>query len=241
MLHLDAKGKRVLIISDLHFPWAIDGWFEFLSDLHKRRKYDLIISIGDEVDHAGISFHEKEDGMPAASKELELAIDDMNLMSTLFPRMYILNSNHGSLIFRKAKFHGVPYAFLKPLNELYGCPLYTWHDEILLHTNQGQVYLCHGKTSAYGRLAKEERVSAVQGHFHSKAEITWHKSSAGMIFNMFVGCLADQKKIAFNYAKTNIPKFINCVGEIDREGMPHLKFVPRRYFDNRSSNRVAVD
>jgi hypothetical protein len=229
MLHLDARGKRVLLISDLHHPWAIDGWFEFLSDLHTKRKYDIIISMGDEVDGHNLSFHENEDGMPSPSKELEMAQDCMSLMATLFPKMYILDSNHGSLIFRKAKFHGVPYAYIKPLSDLYGTPLYSWHNEILLHTNQGQVYLCHGRSAAYGRLAKEERTSAVQGHFHSKAEITWHRSSSGMIFNMFVGCLADQNKKAFNYAKLNLPKFINCVGELDRDGMPHLKFVPRKY------------
>lgn len=229
MLNLDARGKRVLLISDLHFPWAINGWFEFLSDLHAKRKYDLIISMGDEVDQHGLSFHENENGMPSPSKELEMATECMNLMSTLFPKMYILDSNHGSLIFRKAKFHGVPYAYLKPLPELYGTPLYSWHDEILLHTNRGQVYLCHGRTAAYGRLAKEERVNAVQGHFHSRAEITWHRSSSGMIFNMFVGCLADQNKPAFNYSKLNLPKFINCVGELDRDGMPHLKFVSKKY------------
>lgn len=229
MLNLDARNKRVLLISDLHFPFAIDGWFEFLSNLHAVRKYDIIISIGDEVDGHNLSFHEKEDGMPSPSKELEMAQDCMKLMSSVFPKMYILNSNHGSLIFRKAKFHGIPYAMIKPLPELYGTPLYEWHDEIILETNAGKVYLCHGRTSAYGRLAKEERVSAAQGHFHSKAEITWHKTTAGMIFNMFIGCLADQRKIAFNYAKLNLPKFINCVGEIDSEGMPHLRFVPSKY------------
>ena len=229
MLHLDARGKRVLLVSDLHFPWAIDGWYEFLADLHTRRKYDLIISLGDEVDGHNLSFHENEEGMPSPSKELEMAQDCMSLMSTLFPKMYILESNHGSLIFRKAKFHGIPYSMIKPLPELYGTPGYSWHNEILLHTNAGQVYLCHGRTAAYGRLAKEERVSAVQGHWHTRAEITWHRSSSGVIFNMIAGCLADQNKKAFNYAKLNLPKFINCVGELDRDGMPHLKFVPRKY------------
>lgn len=232
MLHLDARGKRVLLISDLHHPWAIDGWFEFLSDLHKKRKYDLIISMGDEVDAAGISFHEKEDGMPTASKELEMAIDSMNLMSTLFPKMYIVDSNHGSLIFRRSKFHGIPYSYLRPLPELYGCPGYSWHNEIMLTTNLGQVYLCHGKSATYGKLAKDERVSAVQGHYHSKSEITWHASSAGKIFNMFVGCLADQSKLAFTYSKTHSAKFINSVGELDRGGFPHLRLVPGRYLRN---------
>jgi hypothetical protein len=224
MLKLDVRGKRVLLISDLHHPFAVDDWFEFLSDLHKKRKYDIIISMGDECDGAGISFHENEDGMPSASKELEEAIACMNLMSTLFPKMYILESNHGSLIFRKSKFHGIPYAYIKPLPELYGTPGYSWHSEILLQTSSGPVYLCHGKKSSYAGLVKDMGISCIQAHFHSKAEITYHKTIAGVRFNMFVGCLADQEKIAFNYSRANVGQFINCVGEIGRDGKPNLIF-----------------
>jgi len=224
MKRIDARGKRVLLISDLHFPWSVDYWYEFLEHIHKVRQYDIIISMGDEVDHAGISFHEKEDGMPSPSKELEMAIDCMGLLSHLFPKVYILTSNHGSLVFRKAKFHSIPYAMIKPLPELYGTPLYEWHDEILLETNSGPVYLSHGKSGAYGKMVKEMGVSCVQGHFHSKAEITYHQFVTGKKFSMFVGCLADEQKIAFNYSKNNIPKFINAVGEIDRQGQPHLIF-----------------
>lgn len=224
MLKLDVRGKRVLLISDLHHPWAVDDWFEFLESLHKKRKYDVIISMGDECDAAGISFHEKEDGMPTPSKELEMAIDSMQLMATLFPKMYILESNHGSLIFRKSKFHGIPYSYLKPLPELYGTPGYSWHSEILLTTDSGKVYLTHGKKSGYAAMVREMGVSCIQAHFHSKAEITYHKTIGGLKFSMFVGCLADQQKIAFNYSQSNVGQFINCVGELDKNGKPNLVF-----------------
>lgn len=180
--------------------------------------------MGDEADAAGISFHEKEPGMPTASKELEEAIACMGLLATLFPKVYVLTSNHGSLIFRKAKFNGIPYEYLKPLPQLYGTPGYSWHDEILLQTNNGPIYLTHGKTSSYGKMVKDMGVSCIQAHFHSKAEITYHKTVMGKRFNMFVGCLADQEKLAFQYAKNNVPAFINCVGELDREGKPNLIF-----------------
>lgn len=222
MLKLDARGKRVLIISDLHLPWAVDDWFEFLSSLHTKRKYDIIISIGDEVDNAALSFHEKEPGMPSPTKELEMASDAMKLLSTLFPKMYICDSNHGSLIWRRSKFAGIPYEYIKPLKEVYGTPLYEWHSEIMLRTDMGPVYLCHGKKSGYGAMVREMGVSCVQGHFHTKAEITYHRTVIGKRFNMLVGCLADSKKLAFQYAKNNVPTFINAVGEIDRSGKPNL-------------------
>lgn len=224
MLKLDARGKRVLIISDLHHPFAVDGWFEFLKKIHDKKKYDIIISIGDECDNAAYSFHEKEPGMPGASKELEMACDSMRLMATLFPKMYILNSNHGSLFYRRAKFAGMPYELIKSLPEIYGTPLYEWHDEILLKTDSGPVYMVHGKKSGYGALARETGASCIQGHFHTKAEITYHRTVMGTRFNMFVGCLADAKKLAFQYAKNNVPTFINSVGEIDKNGKPNILF-----------------
>lgn len=224
MFKLDVRGKRVLLISDLHLPWALDGWFEFLQRIHSKRNYDVIISIGDEVDNHAISFHENELGMPTASKELEMAQEKMMLLGTLFPKIYFLNSNHGSLIFRKAKFNGIPYGFIKPLPELYGTPLYEWHDEMLLQTNSGKIYLTHGKSSTYGRLAINMGCHAIQGHFHSKAEITYHKTIMGMKYNMFLGCLADREKLAFTYAKSNIPDFINSVGELSCKGKPNLIF-----------------
>jgi hypothetical protein len=224
VLRLDARGKRVLIISDLHLPWSVKYWFEFLTSIYLLMMYDIIISIGDEVDNAAYSFHEKEPGMPGASKELEMACDSMKLLSTLFPKMYILDSNHGSLFYRRAKFAGLPYNLIKPLPEIYGTPLYEWHNEIILDTNNGPVYLCHGKKSGYGALAREMGASCIQGHFHTKAEITYHKTALGTRFNMFVGCLADSEKLAFQYAKNNVPTFINSVGEIDENGKPNLIF-----------------
>lgn len=222
MLKIDARNKSVLLISDLHLPWAVDDWYEFLEYHHKRRKYDIVISMGDEVDNAAYSFHEKEPGMPSASKELEMACDSMALLNTLFPKMYILDSNHGSLFYRRAKFAGLPYSLIKPLPEIYGTPNYEWHNDILLITNKGPVYLCHGKKSGYGGLMRDMGVSCVQGHFHTKAEITYHETVAGTRFNMFVGCLADKKKLAFQYAKNNVPTFINSMGEINKNGNPKI-------------------
>ena len=80
--------------------------------------------------------------------------------------------------------------------------------------------MCHGKSSAYGKLAREMMCSAVQGHFHGKAEITWHKSAMGSRFNMFVGCLVDEDSMAMAYAKNNIPKPILSVGYVDENGNP---------------------
>jgi len=46
MLKLDARGKKVLFISDTHIPYSVDGYLEFLSDLKDRFKPDIVIHGG---------------------------------------------------------------------------------------------------------------------------------------------------------------------------------------------------
>lgn len=230
-MRINCKNKKVLLISDLHFPYAVDDWFEFLEHLHAKYNYDEIISMGDEVDFSGISFHEKDPSMMSPSKELEESIACMKKLEGLFPKISILESNHGSLVYRRQKFAGIPIEVIKPLTDIYGTPLFSWHEEIILETNKGDVYLRHGMSGQPFGLMKEIGMSAVQGHFHSLASINYHASVSGTKFNMFVGCLADQKKLAFAYSKSNMKKFINAVGDIDESGTPRIHlysdFIPK--------------
>lgn len=219
---ITAFGKRVLIISDLHAPYSHPDWYHFLKAIKKKYKPDIIISVGDEVDGHGISFHDKDSALLNASAELEKAIEDMQLLRELFPKMYICESNHGSLIYRKMKHHGVPIRHLKPLPQLYGTPRWQWFFEIKLRTRLGDVLINHGKSAGYGAFAKESMCSGVQGHFHGKSEITWHRSSNGMRFNMFVGCLVDERSPAMDYGKNFLKKPIMSVGFIDERGEPFL-------------------
>ena len=120
------------------------------------------------------------------------------------------------------KHHGIPIRVLKNLQELYETPRWSWHHDIILMTNMGHVYLCHGKSSAYGKLAKEMGCSAIQGHFHGKFEITWHKSAMTSRFNAFSGCLIDDDSMAMAYARNNLPKAILGAMLIDEQGFPRL-------------------
>jgi len=136
--------------------------------------------------------------------------------------MYLLESNHGSLIFRKMKANGLPIRTIKPLELLYEQPLWTWHFEIILQTLLGPVFMCHGRAGTYGKMCKEAGMSAVQGHYHGKAEITWHRTVTIERFNMFVGCLVDEDSMAMAYGRNNLPKPILSVGFIHKSGLPQI-------------------
>ena len=228
MLELDGKGRTVLLISDQHAPYHHTDMLEFLRALKDRYLDDesIIINMGDEVDYHAISFHSSDVDLYSAGHELNLAIEKISHLHDIFPKMHLLESNHGSLVYRRAKADGIPIRHLKPLKELYNTPDWEWHDDILLETNHAyKTYLCHGKTGVYNKLAKEMGMNAVQGHYHGKAEITWSRTPTMWRYNMFVGCLINYKSLAFAYGKNHIPKPIISLGIIDKDGQPHLKFM----------------
>jgi hypothetical protein len=224
MIHkINATGKTVMIIPDLHEPYSHPDSHKFLKAVYDEYNPDIGICLGDEVDHHAISFHDSDSSLPSADAELDQAIIMLQEgLHRLFQKLYLLESNHGSLAFRKMKHHGLPIRMLKPLNELYETPLWEWHHDILLLTNLGPIYICHGKAAAYGKLAKEMGCSAIQGHYHGKFEITWHRTATGSRFNCFSGCLVDEKSMAMAYGKNHLPKPILGCTIIDKNGIPKL-------------------
>jgi hypothetical protein len=222
--HLDARGRSFLIISDLHIPYHHPDTIAFLSACKKLllNKKSIIVNVGDEADAHALSFHTSISELDSAGKELEKARAYFSELHEIFPEMYLCESNHGSLIYRRARENGVPLEYIRPLSDVYGVTGWEWHDAIILKTNLGEIYICHGKSGTYGKLCKEVMMSAVQGHFHGKFEITWHRSPIGDRFNMFVGCLINYKELAFNYGKNHLPKPILGVGYVDEDGHPYL-------------------
>lgn len=225
MLELNAKGKRVLIIPDLHMPYHHQDAMKFLRAIKYKylEKNSLVINLGDEIDAHAISFHDSDCELFAAGEELEQAKRYLSGLEQLYPKMFILESNHGSLYIRRMKKHGIPISILKPMHEILGVSKkWTWHEDILLDTKMGMTYLCHGKTSGYGKLCKEMGCNAIQGHFHGKFELTWHTSSLTSRYNLFSGCLIDRESMAFAYGKNHLPKPILGACIISKEGYPRL-------------------
>lgn len=229
MKTLNAVGKRVLFISDLHMPYHHPDSFKFLRAIKKKYldKKDLIVNLGDEVDGHQISFHQSETSSEilSASEELQACIDLIHMKGGLhetFPEMYLCESNHGSLIFRRAKAHGLPISYFKTYQQVYETPKWKWEEDFLIKTKLGNIYVCHGKSGMYGKLSSTMGCSAVQGHFHGKFEITWHRSALMEQFNMLCGCLIDRQRMAFAYGKNHLPKPILGVGLVSREGYPTL-------------------
>lgn len=221
---INGKGRSILVISDMHVPYHHPDAVKFLAAVKEKllSEKSIIINVGDEADQHALSFHDHIADLDSAGAELEKTRNYLAEISEIFPKMYICESNHGSLVYRRARRNGIPLDYIRPLSEVYGVKLWSWHDSIIVDTDKGPVYICHGKTSGYGKLCKEVMMSAIQGHFHGKFEVTWHRSALGDRFNMYVGCLINYKEMAFHYGKNHLPKPILGVGYICEDGTPFL-------------------
>ena len=172
-----------------------------------------MIHIGDEVDFHAISFHDHEPELLSPGDELKRAIGILKEIYEIFPKVDVLNSNHGSLAFRKARHHGLPVGILKTQNEILCAPKgWKWHDEIYLDG----VYYHHGKTKT--ALSRTLGLNAVQGHYHERFEIVQWAGPKGVHWDMRVGCLVDNKSMAMAYNRLNLYQPVIGIGVIiDKE------------------------
>ena len=215
-------NKSILIISDTHVPYHHPDLIPFLKDLKEIYKPDRVIHIGDEVDKHAMSFHDSDPALPSAGDELKQSLPIIKQIEELFPKMDLLDSNHGSLVYRRALKHGIPKAYLRDYNEFLKVGKgWKWHDDLTIQTSNGPVYFCHGKVADVLKLAQSMGMSCVQGHYHSSYNIKYYGNSLGLYYGLQVGCLVDKDSLAFRYNKTQRARpIIGCAGIFN--GLPKL-------------------
>lgn len=199
--------NSVLFISDTHNPYHHKDTYEFLKQLKKKYKPDLVVHMGDELDWHTISFHDSDPDLSySPSSELEAAIDTIHDdIASLFPKVQVCNSNHGSLVYRRAFAHGLPKSVIKPWKEVLELPKWDWHDKIIVPTSSGKWLAVHGKSAVSGKLSRASNMHTIEGHFHTKFEITTWKGTFGpRKFAVKTGCMVDNDSLAFAYNKANV-------------------------------------
>jgi hypothetical protein len=206
-------GKRILVISDQHFPYQHADAVAFLSELKRFIEPDLVVNIGDEIDYHAISFHQHDPDLLSPSDELKSAIDKISPLFKIFPKMVLLESNHGSLVYRKGKHAGLPRHVFKSYREIIGAPKgWEWMPEFTLF--EQNVYFHHGKSANGLKLSQSLGMNCVQGHYHSQFNIQYWSSPTGRRWSMHVGCLIDNSSLAFAYNKNTLPTPILGCGVI---------------------------
>lgn len=214
--------KSILVISDTHFPYSHPDTIDFLAALKKKYKPDKVVHIGDEVDWHSISFHDSDPGLLTPSNELKESIKQLKKLYKVFPDVDLLESNHGSLVYRRAKSHGIPVEVFKSYHDMLEAPKgWKWHFDLVLPTPTGKVYFHHSKSADVLRASQQLGMSAVFGHHHNKFEVRHWSSGHNRAWGMFVGCLIDHKSMAFAYGKNNLVQPMLGCGII-LDGQPKL-------------------
>jgi hypothetical protein len=208
-------NKRILVISDLHIPYHRPDSFEFLKEIKKQFKPDTIINIGDEIDCHALSFHDHNPDLPSAGHELIRSKDFIKELESIFPKMTLLDSNHSSLVYRRAIKSGIPRGYLKEYNEFLNVKNWKWVENLTLTLpNKQRCFFTHGVSADVVKVSQINSMNCVQGHFHSKFSLSFWANSDCLFFAMQVGCLIQQTSMAFTYSKNFKTKFIMGCGMI---------------------------
>ena len=211
------KYGCVLVISDLHIPYHHPQSFDFLKAIKKKYKdIDLVVNIGDELDQHGLSFHDTDPDLPSSGDELSISKRYIKELERMFPEMILLHSNHSSLIYRRALKHGMPKAYLKSYNDFLDVGKgWEWVDGLNIKLSSGQeCFFTHGISADGLKLAMQYGKHVTQGHFHSKFNIQYFSNPDNLVWSMQVGCLTNQKHMAFNYSRQFRLRFIIGCGMI---------------------------
>ena len=214
---------KILIISDLHYPYAHKDSLDFLKAVKSWLKPDRVVNIGDEVDYHAISFHDKDPDLDNATQELLKAREDIKKLEKLFPKMDLLHSNHGSLVFRKRKYHGLPDYIIKDYADILDVNKknWKWHDKLILHDKYGSYYFVHNMNKDPLKSSMSIGMNFIQGHYHTDFQIKYWSSPEALRWGISVGCLIDKDSLAFAYSRVNIRRPILGCAYIE-DGIPNL-------------------
>ncbi|AZF94548.1 metallo-phosphoesterase [Pectobacterium phage Khlen] len=216
---------RILVVGDLHAPYTHPDAISFLRHVRNSYAPDMVVQVGDETDGHAISFHDSDPNLDSAGVELEKAKLVLEEVHELFPNLLVCDSNHGSLIYRRAKAHGLPVQFIKKYRDIlfpeHGAPGWSWADAWVLSTPLGPVRFQHQVSGDFMLNASHERTSLVLGHEHGRFEVHYAASSTALYFGAYAGCLIDKDSMTFAYGKLHRKKpILGCM--VITDGCPQL-------------------
>lgn len=209
--------SSVLIIGDTHAPGIRKGYIEFLQRIADAHGVDRVVHIGDLVDWASISYHEKHPSLVNAAKEFRRARLQVSALSRAFPKVDWLIGNHDALTERQATTCGLPPEVLRDYGELWEVD-WKVHPRFTKLIIDGVIY-AHGDSGRGGAdaaisQAKDQFRSTAIGHYHSQAGVKWWANNEFRVFGMSVGCGIDASQLQFDYGRRIVSKPILGCGVV---------------------------
>jgi UDP-2,3-diacylglucosamine pyrophosphatase LpxH len=200
------ETRNVLIIGDLHLPFEIDEYFDFIVEQYEKWNCTDVVLIGDIIDNHYSSYHETSpDGM-GAGQELEIAINKLKKWYQKFPKATVIIGNHDRLVYRKAFTSGISSKWIKEYREVLEVPNWEFVEDYVLD----EVLYVHGDGPTARTKMKNEMQSVVCGHRHSEQYVEFAVNPQQRIFGMQVGCGVDRTSYAMAYGKHFKKPIIGC-------------------------------
>ena len=203
--YVPEKAYRILVIPDLHAPYHHKDALKFLAAIKDAFQPDLVVNLGDELDGHALSFHESDPNLDSAGVEFEKAKGMIHELHDLFPKMLICHSNHGSLVYRRAKAHGIPVQMIKTYREMLfpdgGGQGWSWRYAWRVSTPLGDVTFKHQASGQPLLDAAHTGTNLITGHEHGNFDVQYAASSDRLYWAARSGCLIDNDSLAFAYGK----------------------------------------
>jgi len=200
---LPKANKKVLLLSDLHFPFQDNEAITLALNYGKEQKVDTIFINGDMLDFFSLSFHEKDPRKIDLALELEMGRQFFQSLRDNFPRasIYYIPGNHEKRLER--------YLVVKAPELL---DVAEWRLDVLLKVRDYDViYLSHGTKCYFGKLLVEHgdkirgaggvnpartlfqrlKRHAICGHFHRTTEATEKIYDGDVVVSYSTGCLCE--------------------------------------------------
>ena len=189
-------------IGDLHAPFELPEYLNFCFQVFKKAKVTRVVQIGDLTDNHATSYHEHDPDGLSAGDELQVAKRHLQPWFDTFPKVDVLEGNHGVLPRRKMFTAGLSGLWLKSMKEVLEFPEgWNLHQSLEI---DGVLYE-HGLgwSGRYAALNKAiyARQSCVIGHLHGYGGCNYQTNKKGSIFGLNVGCGIDSKAYAMAYGK----------------------------------------
>jgi predicted phosphodiesterase len=195
--------KKVLLLSDIHFPYHDVKALETALKYGKKEGIDAIFINGDMIDFYQLSFHEKDPRVTDIAEELEMARNFFALLQEQFPKVlvYYIPGNHE---YRMERYLRVKAPELLDMKE--------FKLDVLLRVREfGVHYIEHGTKCYFGKLLVEHgdkmkgsggvnparslfaklKRHAICGHFHRTSEATEKVYDGDVVVTYSTGCLCE--------------------------------------------------
>lgn len=200
---LPTSVKKVLLLSDIHFPYQDNEALTAALNDGKKEKVDCIFINGDMLDFYQVSFHEKDPRKTSIPEELEMGRCFFKSLRANFPNalIYYIPGNHE---LRLERFLKVKAPELLDMEE--------FRLDILLRVREyGVNFITHGTKVYFGKLLVEHgdkmkgsggvnpartlflrlKRHAVCGHFHRTTENVSKVYDGDSIVTYSTGCLCE--------------------------------------------------